>query len=516
MTEHDRKRSRHPSRSPSYKSESHNRKRRSRSPSNSHHRRRSKFPERNQPPPLLVRKPVTFSSYADTPELSPKVKILCQIVSTSDAGSVERVLDDTGIRVSQGDVEDVLKLSYGSPGPAVKFFRWSGHQLVDKHSPYAWNLVVDMLGKNGLFDAMWDAIKSMKAEALVSLATFASVFSSYVTADRVKEAIMTFEVMNQYGVSRNIGALNSLLSAICRDGKTADAVDFLRIAKDKISPDADTYAILLEGLENERDAFAAKKFFNEMVTEIGWDPRNVPAYNSYLNTLLKGPDGRREAIRAFESLCDKRCFPGTSFLKAALDECLKCDDSKRAIILWEEMVGRNVCTPDTNMYNSMISLHCQNNNSEMARRLMDEMVFKGAFPDSQTYNILLRFFINAKKLQDATMIFTEMVKNEFIPSQSNCLAALKTSIDLGDPYVAIKIWKCMLENYDSDLEETGNMLIVGLRDLNKIPEAVKYAEALIERGIKLNSSTLSKLKQSLVKQRKAVVYDELLKKWKTR
>ena len=30
--------------------------------------------------------------------------------------------------------------------------------------------------------------------------------------------------------------------------------------------------------------------------------------------------------------------------------------------------------------------------------------------------------------------------------------------------MAIKIWKCMIENYDSDLEETGNRLVVELRD----------------------------------------------------
>ncbi|CAM8959719.1 hypothetical protein QQ045_004875 [Rhodiola kirilowii] len=513
MVEHVRKRSRHPSRSPSLKCDRYKRSNNSHSPANIK-RRRSKSPETNQRSP--IRKPTNFPSYLDKPDLTPKVSILCQIVATTEAGRVEKVLDDTGIRVCQDDVEDVLKLSYGSPGPVVKFFRWSGHQFSDKHSPYAWNLVVDMLGKNGLFDAMWDAIKSMKAESLVSLATFASVFSSYVVSDRVKEAIMTFEVMNQYGVSRDIVALNSLLSAICRDGKTSDALEFMQIAKDKIRPDADTYAILLEGLEKVRDAFAAKKFFNEMVMDIGWDPRNVPAYNSYLNTLLRGPDGRREAIREFEVLSDRRCFPGTSFLKNALAECVKCEDSKRASILWEDMVGRNVCRPDTDMYNSMISLHCQNNDGEMATRLMDEMVFMGAFPDSQTYNVLLRFFTKAKKLHVASIIFTEMVKNECTPSKPNCGAAMKTFLDLGDPYMAINVWKCMLENYDSDLVEAGNMLIVGLRDLKKIPEAVKYAEGLVERGIKLNSSTWSKLKQSLVKQNKAMVYDELLKKWKTR
>ncbi|CAI0418789.1 unnamed protein product [Linum tenue] len=76
--------------------------------------------------------------------------------------SIEKVLDGSGIGVTQAEVEQVLKLSYSFPAPTVKFFRWSGLRLDDDHSPYAWNLVVDLLGKNCLFDAMWDAIKSMR------------------------------------------------------------------------------------------------------------------------------------------------------------------------------------------------------------------------------------------------------------------------------------------------------------------------------------------------------------------
>ncbi|XP_057970653.1 pentatricopeptide repeat-containing protein At1g77360, mitochondrial-like [Malania oleifera] len=458
----------------------------------------------------------TFASYLETPNLPPKIKLLCEVVANTHSLQVEKVLDDTGVRVSQEDVEEVLKLSYGFPASAVKFFRWAGHQLKDHHSPYAWNLVVDMLGKNGLFDAMWDAIKSMRKEGLLSLATFASVFSSYVVADRVQEAIMTFEVMDQYGCARDIVALNSLLSAICREAKTAKAVDFLHIAKDKIRPDADTYAILLEGWENEGDADGARKTFAEMVVDIGWDPGNVPAYDSYLNTLLKAPDvGLREALKVFDTVKDRRCLPGMKFLKAALEECLKMGDARGAGSLWQAMMGRNGCRPDTQLYNSMIAMHCYINDMDMARKLLDEMVYNGAFPDSKTYNLVFQFFIKTRKLHDAWVIFNEMIKNECVLSQANCHAAVRIYMDIGDPYMAIKVWKFMIENYKSDLEEIGNFLVVGLRDANRVPEAVKYAEDMIDRGIKLNSSTLTKLKQSLCRVGKAFAYEELLRKWKT-
>ncbi|ONI17450.1 hypothetical protein PRUPE_3G160100 [Prunus persica] len=468
----------------------------------------------NPVPQTPMPKRPTFASYLDTPNLPPKIRLLCEIVAKTHTLSVEERLAETSVRVTQEDVEEVLKLSYAFPGPAVKFFRWAGHHLNDYHSPYAWNLVVDLLGKNCFFDAMWDAIKSMRKERLLSLATFASVFSSYVIANRVQEAFMTFEVMSEYGCPRDIVALNSLLSAICRDGKTSDAVDFLRIAKDKIKPDPDTYAILLEGWENEGNVACARQVFSEMVIEIGWDPSNVPAYDSFLNTLLKGPDGIREAVKFFETLKDRRCYPGVKFFRLALDECVKNSDSRGAEALWHAMVGIIGFQPDTNMCNLMISLHCREGNPDLAKRMLDDMVYNGAFPNSQTYDMLFKSLIKNRKLKEASILFTEMVKNECVPEHANCNMAVRTFLDLGDPYFAIKVWKCMLENYHSGLEDTGNLLVVGLGDLNRVPEAVKYAEDMIVRGIKLEFSTLSKLKQNLVQARKEYLYDELFRKWK--
>ncbi|XP_022843948.1 pentatricopeptide repeat-containing protein At1g77360, mitochondrial-like [Olea europaea var. sylvestris] len=456
-----------------------------------------------------------FISYLEVPSLTPKVKILCEIIANTPSASVEKLLEDTGVRVSQEDVEEVLKLSYGFPGPAVKFFRWSGFLLNDKHSLYAWNLVVDLLGKNGLFDAMWDAIKSMRKEGLLSLATFASIFSSYVAGNRVQEAIMTFEVIDQYGVPRDVVALNSLLSAICREGKTPEAKDYLVIAKNTNRVDADSYAILLEGLENEGDVVRARQTFMEMVADIGWDPRNAPAYESFLSTLLKGPEGIHEALKYLNTMIDRRCYPGMKFFKFAIDECVRKSDAKGAKVLWEVMVGKNVCKPDREMYNSLISLYCNLKDFDFAKSLLDEMVYNGAFPDSETYNILFHFLIRCKRLREAIPIFNEMLKNECVPIQADSSAAIKAYIDAGDPHMAIRIWRCMVENYRSDLEETSNLLVLQLRDINWIPEAVKFAEDVIERGIKLSSATLSKLKQSLIKVGKTFVYDELLQKWKT-
>ncbi|KAK8963689.1 hypothetical protein KSP40_PGU000724 [Platanthera guangdongensis] len=110
------------------------------------------------------------------------------------------VLVQPWIRISADDVEEVLKLSYSRPGAAVMFFRWSDTWLQNRHSPYSWNLVVDLLRKNLLLEAMWDAVRSMHSEGFISLAKFASIFSSLASAGRPADALAGFGALAPHGI----------------------------------------------------------------------------------------------------------------------------------------------------------------------------------------------------------------------------------------------------------------------------------------------------------------------------
>lgn len=128
-------------------------------------------------------------------EVPPQARILSEILATAPVHEVEVRLASTQIQPDPETIQQVLKLSYGNPSSAAKFFRWAG--LAQKHTGYSWNLMVDLLGKNKLFEPMWDAIRSMKEGGLLSLTTFVSVFENYCIARRFDEAVMTFDVMER-------------------------------------------------------------------------------------------------------------------------------------------------------------------------------------------------------------------------------------------------------------------------------------------------------------------------------
>ncbi|OAY63690.1 pentatricopeptide repeat-containing protein At1g71060, mitochondrial-like [Ananas comosus] len=472
----------------------------------------------------------SFPSYLDAPELPAKLRLICELLASApSAAAVEPLLDGAAASIpslSHSDVEHVLRLSYSHPGPALAFFRWSGaRHLSHLHSPYSWNLLVDLLGKNLLFPPMWHALHSMHSLSLLSLATFASVFSSLASASASPPdaPLQAFLSLPSFGLPRDSAALNSLLSALCRAGRAADARAALPRAAAAAAgarPDADSFAILLEGCEADADPRAARQVLDEMLATLGWDPACAAAFDSFLVTLLgAGPSpaaGLADALQAFDAMRRNGCFPGMKFFRAAIRSCVAAHDPRAAAALWDALSSRPGCAPDTALYNSMISLQCSLGQAELAAalRYLDEMVFYGAFPDAETYDLLLHHLLRGRKLSEAAAIFMEMVRNEHCPSTGSCQSAVKIFLDAEDWETAEKVWRCMVENGLKPVEESGNMIVERLRGRGLLPEAWKFAEEVIDSGVKLYSSTLSKLRHSLTKVGKGSIHEYLLIKWK--
>lgn len=446
------------------------------------------------------------------PPADPRARAFWEILTRATADQVEAALARSGLVPRPEDVEEVLRHVYPNPSAAVKFFRWSGQSI--KHTPYAWNLMVDILGKQGFFDHMWDAIRSMKQENALSTATFASAFSSYCDKSRIKEALMTFDVMDRYDTPQDVVAVNSLLSAICRQPNgPGPASDFFDSVKARIPPDADTFAILLEGWEKEGNVARAKSTFGEMVVRIGWAPENVPAYDAFLTTLVRAAQ-TGEALNFLKVMKSKGCLPTLKFLGAALEALVRAGDTPNAIALWDIMVDNSGVVPDINMYNSIIALLCNAGQIDAAYTLLDSMPFKGSFPNYVTYNTIFECLLRNRRARDAHRFLTEMRKNEEPPSLTNCVTAIRLFFDDFNPSAACEVWSCIVEERVSPNGPAANELLLGLRDLGRMSEVNKYAEEMLDMEVELNSTTMEKLKTAFGKEGKFDAYDRFTKRMK--
>lgn len=473
-----------------------------------------KIPPGFSPPSRPPAQYPRFPLHLDAPDVSPAAKTVCEVLIRASPKDVEAALAATGVAPSPELVQEVLRLSYNYPSSAIKFFRWAG-QLAQQ-SAYSWNLMIDLLGKNELFDQMWNAIRTMRKEKVLSLPTFVSVFGSYCSAGRFKDAMMSFEVMDRYEVEKDVVAVNSLLSAICtEENQTSKAWEFFEKNKEKIPVDGDSFAILLEGWEKEGNVEEAKVTFGEMVKRVGWNPQNVSAYDAFLITLVRGGQSG-EAIEFLLEMKKNGCLPGLKFLSNALDSLIKQNDADHAIILWDIVVGSGL-VPNLIMYNAIIGLLSENGKIDDSFRLLDAMVFHGAFPNSLTYNLIFSCLIKTKKVREASQIFREMVKNECPPTPSNCAAAISMFFDGYDPETAIDIWNFMVENHIKPMDASANALLIGLCNLDRLTEVRSFADDMLDRRIGIYESTMKILKNGFYQQRGSVreKYDSLLRRWRS-
>lgn len=376
--------------------------------------------------------------------------------------------------------------------------------------------MVDLLGKNQVFDSMWNAMRSMKQEGVLSMATFVSVFGSYCSAGRFDEAVKSFDVMDDiYGIKQDVIAVNSLLSAICHENnQTAKALEFFDRIKMNIQPDGDTFAILLEGWEKEGNVAQAKLTFGEMVIRAGWSPSNVSAYDAFLTTLVHGAQ-LDEAIKFLQVMEGKKCLPGLKFFSDALDFLIKHNLVSHAIPLWDIMVGSGL-VPNLIMYNAIIGLLCNNNDFDNAFRLLDQMVLHGVFPDSLTYNMIFKCLIKNNKVREVGKFFFGMIKNEWPPTHSNCALAITMLFESYDPETAITIWNYLIENSVKPLDVSANALLLGLCHLGRFSELRRFADDILDRRVSIYESTMAKLKTAFYKDgRVKDRYDSLYRRWKS-
>lgn len=450
-------------------------------------------------------------------EANPRAEAFLDIIGRVPMGEVEAALSDCGIGPTAEVAEQVLKsrVCYSRPKSAVRFFRWAAQSV--EHTAYSWNLVIDILGKAAMFEPMWDAVRSMNQDGGgVTVATFASVFASYCARGSFKEAVAAFDVMGGYGLKSDAVALNSLLSAVCRaEGGAQAALDVFERTKATVPPDADTFAILLEALENEGNAERAKSVVGEMAIRVGWDPANVPAYDSFLSTLVRSGQCD-EALKFLQVMRSKGCFPGINFFANAVDTVVRKGDYANGIDFWHIMVSEAGVVPNFSMYNAMIALCCNVGSLDYALGMLDEMPLNGVFADSVTYNAILEGFIKHHKAREAESFLKEMSKNEQLPTASNCAAAIRLFFMEFNPSAAISVWCCVVEHSITPAKDSARELIEGLLDFGRFTEVKKRADEIIDMRVELSQYTIEKMKRAFVKADKQQLYDHIARRLKRR
>ncbi|KAL3637221.1 hypothetical protein CASFOL_019520 [Castilleja foliolosa] len=382
-------------------------------------------------------------------------KRVCNIITSCPKLGLDTALDQSGLRVTEDVVEKVLE----------KF---------ENAGMLAHHIMIGSLAKIRQYEIMWDVVNTTRGKGMPKIETFCIMMRKYARAQKVDEAVYTFNVMKKYDVNPNLAAFNGLLSSLCKLKSVRKAQEIFNAMKNQFCPDSKTYSILLEGWGRAPNLPKAREIFNEM-TGSGCKP----------DILCKA--GRTdEAVGVIKDMEYSGCEP-TSSIYSVLIHTYGIENRIEDVIDTFLQMERNGVRPDVSVYNALISAFCKVHKFENAYKVVDEMDKKGVKPNSRTCNILINGLIGREETDKAFRVFRKMSK-------------------MCEPDGALKLWKYMKRKQFAPSMHTFSSIINGLCEKDDVARACVFMEEMMERGIRPGRYLFGKLIQLLLKKgRKDVV-----------
>ncbi|KAJ0086903.1 hypothetical protein Patl1_08287 [Pistacia atlantica] len=447
-----------------------------------------------------------YSSEPKT-DITDTAKTISKIMLSSPTVVLDTALDQSGIRVSPEIVEDILKKFENAGMLAYRFFKWAEKQRSYEHNIRTYHTMIESLAKIRQYQIMWDLVNAMRNKRMLNIETFCIIMRRYARAQKVEEAVYTFNMMGKYDVPPNLAAFNGLLSALCKSKNVRKAQEIFESMKDRFIPDSKTYSILIDGWGKDPNLPKAREIFREMV-DMGCNP-DIVTYGIMVDILCKA--GRvDEALGIVKGMDSRICQP-TSFIYCVLIHTYGVENRiEDAVDTFMEM-ERNGIQADVVVYNALIGAFCKANRFKNVYRVLNEMECKGVPRNSRTCNIILNGLIGRGETDEAYKVFRRMIK-VCEPDADTYTIMIKMFCERGELEMAFKVWKFMRLKQFIPSMHTFSVLINGLCERGNVTKACVLLEEMIERGIQPSSVTFGRLRQLLIKEGREDVLEFLREK----
>lgn len=400
-------------------------------------------------------------------------------------------------KISADLVEQVLKRCKNLGFPAHRFFLWAKRIPGFEHSAESYHILVDILGASKQFAILWDFLIEMREsrDCNISPQMFWLVFRAYSRANLPGDAIRSFDRMVEFGLKPTVNDLDQLLYVLCKRKHVKPAQQLFDRVKREFDPKAKTYSILVRGWGDIGELESAWKVFDEMREK--QSTVDVLAYNCLLEALC---EGRRvsEAYRMFKEMSSNGIEPDACSYSIFIRAYCEANDIRSAFRLLDEM-RRFDLMPNVFTFNCIIKKLCKNDKVEEAYQLLNEVIERGGNPDTWSYNAILAYHCEHSEVNRATRLISRMVKDNCLPDRHSYNMLLKLLIRVGRFDRATEVWESMQERGFYPSVSTYSVMVHGLsKKKNKLEEACKYFEMMIDEGIPPYSSTVEMLRNRLM------------------
>ncbi|XBH83207.1 pentatricopeptide repeat-containing protein At1g77405-like [Triticum dicoccoides] len=234
---------------------------------------------------------------------------------------------------------------------------------------------------------------------LVSTAALTDVIRALGEEGLPRQALAAFHRARQLRCSPDAQCYNTLLAALCRNGRFKEArflLDQMERPGARCKPDSYTYTVLISwycrigagtGCRKaaRRRIYEAGRVFRRM-GEKGLEP-DVVTYNCYINGLCKTYRVER-AHEVFDGMVKKGCMPNRVTYNSFVRYYSAVNKVNKAIEWMRDMVARGHGVATSSTYTPLIHSLYESGRIGDARRFMIEMVESGHLPREHTYKLV--------------------------------------------------------------------------------------------------------------------------------
>ncbi|XP_020693458.1 pentatricopeptide repeat-containing protein At1g80880, mitochondrial [Dendrobium catenatum] len=354
-------------------------------------------------------------------------------------------------------------------------FRWASNCVLG--SPWAWHLMIWVLGKQRRFDLAWMVLRRMHYKSLLTRRALIIMMERYVSANETGKAIKTFHALEKFNVKADLDVFYALLRVLCKNKNVEEAEELLLLKQNFFPLETTGFNIILDGWCNILvDLIEAKRVWKEMAKYC-----IIPDSTSYTYMIgcLAKHGNLFDSLRFYDEMKKRGWFPNLKVCNYLIYILTRENCMKEAYSMFNKIMETGL-QPNLETYNCMVLPLCEAHRLDEAQEIMQMMILGGVRPSMDTYHA----FIKIEDFPGLIKLVEQMKEDGNTPNQSTFLLIFNNFFRLGKSESALKMWSEM-SRYDVIPNAVHYItMIKGLAADGWIPKAKEFYDEMKSKGFR--------------------------------
>ncbi|XP_043694663.1 pentatricopeptide repeat-containing protein At1g71060, mitochondrial [Telopea speciosissima] len=245
--------------------------------------------------------------------------------------------------------------------------------------------------------------------------------------------------MRGEGLQPDVVTYGIIINAFCKLRKYNEAIDLFREMEIKnLKPSPHIYCTLINGLGAEKRLKEALEFFEQSKAK-GFKPEE-PTYNAVIGAYCQSTR-MFDAYRVVDEMRQYGVGPNARTYEIILHHLIKAGRRKEAFSLFQRTGTEFGCEPSLNIYSVIVKMFCDEERTDMAQRVWNEMKAKGFLPGMHMFSVLIKSLCDENKLDDACKYFQEMLDLGIRPPGQMYSKLKEALLEDGRKDIALILWQ---------------------------------------------------------------------------